>query len=607
MSQRITLPVQPWIRNRSLSRALLVLMSSLIGIGGCVSGKVEQGDLVATYQRGLARTGPQQRLDAEMSIEDEPLGLLKPVATADTPSPELAIAVDPNTGEQVISLTLEQAVAMTMANSPEIRVISFDPEIARQQVVGAAGEFDPVAFGRVNYEDQDSPQNSIFEPGQAETRLFESGVQQKMPLGTEWSASYALARIWDDLFGRALPTRYEPALIFELRQPLLRGAWETVNLAGVNIAKLNYEAALLAFRERAEEASSAVAVTYWRLVQAHRDLEIQRQLVQATLETLRKVEGRRDIDATDVQIKQAQAYALSRQAMQLELEKRVVDAQDVLVRLIADPQINMTRELRIVPTSNPQMPQKVPAQAAVMNAALATAMARNPVVQRAQLGVEVAEINVRVAENQKMPRLDLVASTRARGLDRNYPEANTEIRDTDYVTYAVGLTFEVPLGNRQRQAEWMRRRLEQRKAISSLQSTADRVGAAVKEAVRRVRTNLEEVEIQRQATEAARIHLATLEEAEQIRDRLTPEFLMVKLQAQETYAQSQRAAVAALVDLNVAVEELARETGTALDMRIVETALTSIVDASLDAGQPQEQEAPETKNVPLLELYAPVF
>ena len=47
-----------------------------------------------------------------------------------------------------------------------------------------------------------APQNSIFEPGQAENRLFESGLRQRTALGSEWSASYAFSRNWDDLFGR---------------------------------------------------------------------------------------------------------------------------------------------------------------------------------------------------------------------------------------------------------------------------------------------------------------------------------------------------------------------------------------------------------------------
>jgi outer membrane protein TolC len=552
---------------------------------------------VTAYQRQLAEAGPQPRLDTGKLSEEQSLDLLTPAQTDEPPVPDLKIAVDPNTGRETALLTLEQAMTLSLANSPEIRVVSFDPEIARQEVTGAAGVFDPTVFSRVNYEDQDSPPNSIFEPGQAETRLFESGVQQRTPLGTEWSASYALARVWDDLFGRALPTRYEPAVIFEVRQPLLRDAWEQVNMAGVNVARLNYEASLLGFRERAEAVSSAVAVSYWRLVQAHRDVEIQRQLVEQTDETLRKVEGRRDIDATDVQIKQAQTYALSRQATLLELQKRVVDVQDALARLIADPRINTTSELLIVPATRPQMLEELPELAAATDRALATAMRQNPVVQRARLGVEVAEINVQVAQNQKMPRLDLVGSTKARGLDRDYPEANDQIGGTDYVSYAVGLTFEYPLGNRQRQAEWMRRKLERRKAVSTLHSTADEVAITVKESIRRVRTNLAEVRIQHQAAEAARIHLVTLEEAEQVRDRLTPEFLLVKLQAQETYAQTRRAEVAALVELNVAVTELAQNTGTILDLRMVESSLMSIAPA--EESKPPETPKPRRLPPPL--------
>ncbi len=585
----------PQINHRRSAIKHLFLAISLIGIGGCVSDRVNDGSLLTTYQRQLADEGPQQRLDARMPPEDAPLGLLTPVETEETAVPDLKIEIDPNTGEKIVSLTLEEAMTMTLANSPEIRVMSFDPEIARQDVVSAAGEFDPAAFGQVNYDDQDSPRNSIFEAGQAETRLFESGLRQRTPLGTEWSASYALARIWDDLFGRTLPTRYEPVVIFEFKQPLLRDAWEQVNLAGVNVARLNYEASLSAFRERAEEASSAVAVSYWRLVQARRDVEIQRELVEQTDETLRKVEGRRDIDATDVQIKQAQTYALSRQATLLELRKRVVDVQDTLVRLIADPRINTTSELEIVPATAPRVPEELPEPAVATDRALATAMQHNPTVQRAQLGVKVAQINVAVARNQKMPRLDLVGSTRARGLDRDYPEANDQIEDGDYLSYAVGLTFEYPLGNRQRHAEWMRRKLEQRRAASTLHTTADQVALSVKESIRGVRTNLEEVEVQRQAAAAARIHLATLEEAEQIRERLTPEFLLVKLQAQETYAQARRANVAALAELHIAVAELARAMGTTFDLRTVESSLTSVVESASDPNDPPE--APKPRNL----------
>ncbi|MGE5295676.1 MAG: hypothetical protein ACM3VT_12680, partial [Solirubrobacterales bacterium] len=217
------------VRRRSAERrfaptarcALWTLFSivGLIGLGGCVSDRVHDGGLVADYQQGLAAAGPQPRLDSGALTQTESLDVLTPAQTDEALVPELKIATDPNTGQKVVTLTVEEAITLSLANSPEIRVVSFDPEIARQQVTSEAGAFDPTAFSRVNYEDQDSPENSIFEPGQAVSRLFESGVKQITPLGTEWSASYALTRIWDDLYGRTFPTRYEPAVIFELKQP----------------------------------------------------------------------------------------------------------------------------------------------------------------------------------------------------------------------------------------------------------------------------------------------------------------------------------------------------------------------------------------------------
>jgi outer membrane protein TolC len=122
----------------------------------------------------------------------------------------------------------------------------------------------------------------------------------------------------------------------------------------------------------------------------------------------------------------------------------------------------------------------------------------------------------------------------------------------------------------------MRRRLERRKAISILHSAADQVAVQVKEKARKARTTLEQVGVQKQAAQAAQTQLKALEESEPIREKLTPEFLLVKLQAQETYAQTRRAQVNALTEFNVSLAELARTTGTVLELHRVEDALTTV-------------------------------
>jgi len=547
----------------------------LFALGGCVSDAFEDESSVVIYRRVLAAGGSQARVDDEGQDSSRPLGLLRPAESPEEALPELEIVIDPNTSERTVRLTLEQAVVRTLARSPEIRIVAFDPDIAKEEITKAAAKFDPLLFSELNYDDQDSPENSIFEPGEAETRLLESGVRQRLTTGAQWSAGYMLTRRWDDLVGRTFPTRYEPMLTFQLKQPLLRDAGAEVNLAGVNVARLNHRVALLGFRERAEEVSTQVVQAYWRLVQAHRDLEIQQELLERTLATLNKVEGRREIDATGAQVRQAEAYAKSRQAFLLQLEKRVEDARDLLIRLMADAQLDITSDTEVVPVTSFATTDDGLENMVTKQQALALAMQHNPVVRQARTGVEIADINVRVAKNQRMPRLDLVASARTQGLDRDRGEAHDQLTTAGYGSYAVGLTFEFALGDRERYAELRKRRLERRKAVAVLHNVADQVGVQVNERFRKVQTNLAEVAVQRQAVLAARQHLQALEDSEMVRQRLTPEFLLVKLQAQETLAQAQRALVSALVTFKIGIAELAQATGTVLDLHEIDVSLSA--------------------------------
>jgi len=538
-----------------------------------VKGKDEPSSLTS-YRQTLIDQSPQERVDTEGQNPLRPLGILKPTPSQVGIMPDIKVTTDPNNGKKIINLTIEQAIARTLANSPEIRVVSFDPSIARQDITKAAAEFDLTFFGSYNYEDESNPPNSIFQPGESEGRSVEYGFKQRGVTGSEWSLSYVLTRSWDDLIGRTLPLRYEPILGFQIKQPLLRDAWEDVTLAEVDIARLNYKIALFGFREKAENMASQVISGYWRLLQARRGYEIQKELLDRTFGTLNKVEGRREIDATDIQIKQTEASAKAREAALLQAKKEIIDAQDALVRLMMDAQLNMLDDFEIIPSSEASLKTEKLDSTKILE----VAMKKNPAIQRAKIETEIADINIRVAENQNMPRLDLVGTARAQGLARGRNEAEDRLETGEYDSYAIGLSLEYPLGNRQRYAELLKRRLERRRAISALQNVADQVAILAKEGIRKIETNYSEIQVQKDAADAARIHLQALENSEPIRERLTPEFLLVKLQAQEALANAQRSETRAIVEFNVSLVELAQISGTVLELRQVSTSLSSVSD-----------------------------
>jgi len=567
------------IRWNHLKQLLVIIL--LTQITGCVSEKVEDQGIITSYQKTIVEKSPQQRA-GRAGLES-----LRP--SPEPSLPELRVTRNETTGKNIIELTLEEAVRRAIISSPEISVVSYDPSIAKEDVIKAVSDFDVALFGQLNYEKEDNPTDSVFQGGQSTSRVWETGFKQKGTTGAEWSLAYALSRNWDDLTTRNLSTRYEPMVSFQIKQPLLRDAWEQLNLAGVNVAKLNYRVALASFRQQTENVSAEVISLYWLLMQARRDREIQKELLDKTLETLKKVEDRIRIDATTVQIKQAEAYVKEREAVLFQAGKQVLDVQDALVRLMSDSQINLLNDFEIVPVSAPDMTKVKLVRSQILELALEN----NPELHQSRLRTEVAQINVDAAKRQKMPRLDLVASARMQGMSRCQGRAQDILSDGDYVSYALGITFEVPLGNRLREAEFRKRKLEYRKAFSTLQNMSDQLAAQIKERSRLAETSHKEIQIQKDAAEAARIHLQALEDTEEIREKLTPEFLLVKLQAQESLANSQRSEIKALVDYNTSLVHLAQATGTILDMRYVRPALPQVPEQV-----PETEESVDPNQIP---------
>ena len=543
----------------------ILLVTSLV-LTGCISEDIHDEGIVTSYQKGQADEGPlkRQSIDGVGLLKQEPKPSL----------PELETKADPNTGKQIVNLSIEQALMRALSNNPEIRIISFDPSIAKEDITKAVAEFDPAAFGSYNYEKEDNPEDdSFFLGGQSSSRLYEAGLKQKNTLGTEWSASYALIRNWDNLTTRTLSSRFEPVAVLQLRQPLLRDGWDEFNKAGINISGLNYRISLTAFRQATEDVATRVVTAYWALLQAKRDVEIQDFLLNKTIETLERVKDREGIDATAAQISQTETFMKFRESTLLEVRKRRIDVQDVLVQLLSDSQINLLNDFEIIPASSPRL-DTIEYEPAKL---ITEAMTSNPRIQQAKLGVEVAEINIKVAENQALPRLDLVASSRMEGLDRTYGSANQQLGNGDFVSWALGVNFEYPLGNRAREADLRKSKLELSKSKTILYNTSDEVALEARERLRLLERAQKDLRIQKDAVRAAQSYLEGLEDLEKIRPTLTPEFLLVKLQAQESLAEAQRSEIKAVTEFNSAIIQLARATGTVLGLHRIQASLEEIV------------------------------
>jgi outer membrane protein TolC len=561
-------------------------------LAGCVWPEEVGSGILNRYQKALTERSPQNRLSSEG------LDSLKPVPG--TTGPELKVTKDPNTGRTQLRLPLEEAIVRAMANSQDIRVVSFDPAISHQEFIKATAAFDYIVFGSWEYQNLDEQTSSTLQSGQSHISSYQLGIKQKTVTGADWSLAYTLTgtRQSPTLFS-SVTQYYEPTATLQVAQPLLRDAWPQVNLARVHLAKVNEKTSDEVFRQKVEEIVTQVIGTYWSLVQARIDLAILQDLLDNTTITLKRVRARAELDATPVQIKQVEAAVESRRAQLIQAQRIIQDAQDALVRLMADGQVNLLSDVEIIPTTDPvTVGVKVD-----LADRLLTALKYNPTLTQARLAAESADINVAVASNQTLPRLDLTASTTLQGLDSTVHQANQNLRTGDYASYTVGLTAEYPIGNRAADAELRRQKLTRQRILTNLQNTADLVAQDVREKVRRVKSAYQEMLAQQASVAAAKIQLQALEDTERIRGRLTPEFLQIKLQAQEAVSQAQRAELQSLIEYNMTLAELDRATGTVLQVQCVHIALPAATDM---AHWPQEQAAPAapgSRPVTVLDTY----
>jgi outer membrane protein TolC len=478
----------------------------------------------------------------------------------------------------VVRLSAAEAIRLALANSVDIAVVAYDPAIARQELEEAQAAFDYTVFGSFSNAHSDENSGSALFGSQSRTIPFELGVRNRNTWGGEAALSWSLTRMTDNSAFTQPEPRYESITSLELTQPLLRFAGPAYNLAGVHLAQVGEQVAYSQFRQRVEETLSGVFELYWSLVRARENVRIQRRLLDRTMETLDQVKGRGGLDATKVVISQTAAAVASRRAALVTARKAVLDVQDQLARLLADRRLTPVELVLIEPTTEPTTDEVVADPAEQLVAALRN----SPLLEQARLAIEAAEINVRVARNETLPVLNFVASLDIQGLQQEGEEAVEEMLTTEYFSHSWGFNFEYPLGNRAALAALRRRKLERLQSVSELQNAADQVAVSVQEAFRQIVTSKRELQSQLEAVQASREQLQALDALEKKLAQLTPEFMQVKLQAQESLARAQNASIQAAADYRTALARLARVTGTILQQNGIKLAVEEVMAPSAD-------------------------
>lgn len=492
---------------------------------------------------------------------------LGPTRSATQPAPA---DTDPRLRGTVREATLRELIHLAVANSHDVRVAGYQPEIEATRITEAQARFDPVFFVRPTYERRDSGTAGtlIFDPisgtnitanfDEADVYSIATGIKQNLISGGQVELRYQASR--NDVNPRryTINPYYDSELTLELTQPLARDFGAFVNEARIAVARNTQRVAALEFRGELEKTLADIERTYWQLMAAQRDVKILEELLERTRETTFIINGRHDV--TRVQRSQAAAAVESRNAVLVRAKGRLRELSNTLKRLVNDPTMPVSSPILLLP-KDPGLEQ--PVQFDVKEQILSGQANRLELAQQA-MRIDSADIVRRVGKNGLLPRVDLKGAVGVQGIGDTYGDSLSNQFEFDHIPWSVGIEVEIPIGNREAQAIYQRSMLQRQQAIDQYQTLLAQVALEVLNAANSVESSWNYVVATRRAKFGFADALLAIQQREETGEPLTPTFVQLKLDSQERLASAQQQENQAIGDYNTGLMELERAKGLLL-------------------------------------------
>jgi outer membrane protein len=485
--------------------------------------------------------------------EASPGGLTVDVWALDPDVQELHLDVRDN----LLNLTLEQAVEVALRRNLALVLQRYIRNEARLGVEQALGLYDLNLTGLLQYNTQkeaaaaESPEN----PTSESTLEWKLGLTQQLPSGA--SANVTWDNLREVVAGNPefflITTFYQPALTFNLTQPLLKGFGSTVTEEPILLAQNTSEVNRSQFELSIITVAVQVIDDYWALVNAREQLVV----AQESLQLARDLNERNRIQVqvgtlAPLEIVQSEAAIATREQDIITAQQVIGDAADAL-RLALNLPPGDLWHLEILPTTPPE----TPSIQINLQDSIETAIANRVEVRNEKLSVERAKIVDKVAKNSLLPSLNLVSSYNLSSLNLTYASSLSQISGFDFPGWSVGLQFTFPLQNRAARAAKAIADLDVNRFNWELDQEKRQVLMEVRKAVRGIDT-AEKVIV---AAHASRQFQEKNLDAEKKRyeNGMSTSFLVTQIQDQLT--QAKQAEVNAVVGYRTALAEYYRSVG----------------------------------------------
>ncbi|HMS15424.1 MAG TPA: TolC family protein [Planctomycetota bacterium] len=473
--------------------------------------------------------------------------------------------------QEPLRLTLDDAVALGLRNNQALKIALLDATAERERVLEAMAAFDPVIFAELslgrreflnasnfplNPSDPNSPTVTRILSQTQDRGDFRTGLRGVLETGLTYDLTFQ-----NDYAKRETDSGLNPiwtsSTALNLRQPLLRSAFSEYMTANVELARLNGLSADQTYRLEGRRKLAEIHQAYFDLVLANAEVDVQQRSVllareQLSLTILRIESG----SLPDIEKTSAESALAGRVADLLSAESRSVEAEDRLRRLILSFENAQDWQVRMQPVGENL---EVRGRLLDLDELIRLAEFEDPDVLRAHVGLARSRIVKMQRESEREPQLDLTGSLTWTGLSDKLMKAQRLSYDGNEgaTSWTVGLSFEVPIGNRAAEARVAVQMLELKRAALTLQDARTTMIFNVRNAERKVMVARKSLEARREAARLAREQLAN----ERLRLDLRRSTNFQVFQVESELNERERDLLRTLVEHRLAILELSRTVG----------------------------------------------
>lgn len=324
------------------------------------------------------------------------------------------------TGDNVITLSLTDAVKRALENNNDIEIARDDVRFAETQLRSLEGIFDPIFSITPQIDKRITPVQNIFSgagtSGQVSNTvltLSPSIDKQFSKGGGNYQLSFSNNKTTTSATNSTLNPFYSSNLSLTFTQPLLRNRKIDNNRRQIRIQKKRLEQSDADFRLRTIDVISQVQQAYWELVFALRDQQNQLANLNLSRENLRRVEAQISV-GTQAPLARAevQTELANRESSLLVAVQNVSIAENNLKQLMIKDATAPEWTAQITPTDTP----KFDSSPVNLNDALKEARANRPELRRLRLQNDINQIDLTFFKNQTRPQIDLQSTVATTGL-----------------------------------------------------------------------------------------------------------------------------------------------------------------------------------------------